>query len=178
MAALYTKMVARRSLALLIHALQKAREDFSRRPGELPFRVPPQEYRAVLAEFVAVVRAAGAVPILVTAPRRDLYRLGRNVMGDVNRIYDQYADITRQVAREKQVDLLDLAALFADPACDHYFSFDQIHFDFYTTEIGMTGPAAPGTQPGLERIALELHKTLRVIAGSQTWAQRHPRIQR
>ena len=172
MAAVYEKMVARRSLALLIHALQKAREGFSRHKGDLPFRVPPDEYRAVLAEFVAAVRAAGAVPILVTAPRRDLRPLGSNVLGDVNRIYDQYADITRQVAHDQQVDLLDLAALFAGPACDHYFSFDQIHFDHCTTEIGVTGPAAPGAEPGLERIASEIHKTLRGSVGTKEWTQR------
>lgn len=172
LAAVYDRMVARRSLALLIHALQNAREGFARHKGDLPFRVPPDEYRAVLGEFVAAVRSAGAVPILVTAPHRDLRRLGPNVLGDVNRICDQYADITRQVARAQQVDLLDLAALFADPACDHYFSFDQIHFDLYTTEIGMTGPAAPGAEPGLERIAAELHKTLRGIVGTKEWTQR------
>jgi hypothetical protein len=41
-----------------------------------------------------------------------------------------------------------------------------------TTEIGMTGPAAPGAEPGLERIASEIHKTLRGIVGRKKWTQR------
>ncbi|MCX6997751.1 MAG: hypothetical protein NTV49_11845 [Kiritimatiellaeota bacterium] len=64
------------------------------------------------------------------------------------------------------------AALFADPACDRFFSYDQIHFDLYTTESGMTQPAPPGAQPGLERIALEIHKTLRGIVRGEEWASR------
>jgi hypothetical protein len=51
-------------------------------------------------------------------------------------------------------------------------STDQIHFDLYTTEIGMTGPAAPGAEPGLERIASEIHKTVRGIVGRKEWTQR------
>jgi lysophospholipase L1-like esterase len=115
-------------------------------------RVPPADYRATLKEFVRDIRAAGAAPLLITAPRRNLQesvvrsRHARSV-AEAEALHDQYVEITREVARETGAPLLDLAEIFKGPECDAYFSGDGIHFE----------------QDGLDRIAAELYQALQAI---------------
>lgn len=97
------------------------------------FRVPPDEYVQVLTEFIADIRAAGAQPLLITAPRRHVTPGKRKFPEyeakiDFNATHDHYAELTRRVAREQDVALLDLHATFADPAYDRAFMADGIHF--------------------------------------------------
>ncbi|MBU0715919.1 MAG: hypothetical protein KJ964_11235, partial [Verrucomicrobia bacterium] len=102
-------------------------------------RVAPDEYRSTLEAFVREIRAADAIPVLITAPRRSLTQ---NVVAKKHvisveqghRTHDEYVEITRQVARESNVELLDLANLFTNQACDGYFAPDGIHFDNYVLE--------------------------------------------
>lgn len=117
------------------------------------FRVPPDMYRATLAEFIRHIRQAGAQPILITAPRRGLTA---SVVGsgharsieEVEVAHDEYVAITRDVALAEKVALLDLAAQFADPAYDRMFMRDGIHLK----------------QDGLEAIAAALHAKLTELA--------------
>ncbi|MFN2350949.1 MAG: SGNH/GDSL hydrolase family protein [Kiritimatiellia bacterium] len=117
--------------------------------SEPGFRVPPDEYAQVLTEFVQAIRAAGARPLLITAPRREVQLVKPKFLEtaakiDFNAVHDQYAEITRQVSRQTGADLLDLHQLGADPVFDKYFSGDGIHF----------------RQAGLEQIADAIHAKL------------------
>ena len=72
---------------------------------ERVLRVPPDEYRSVLKAFIKEIRAAGAIPLLITAPRRSLTSavVGKRYVVSIeegNRTHDQYIDITRKVAQE------------------------------------------------------------------------------
>lgn len=113
------------------------------------YRVPHPVYEATLKEFVREIRGIGAVPVLITAPRRDLteavVRSGHaRSVEEVHRVHAEYLDLTRKVAAETGTPLLDLAELMADPAYDAMFSKDGIHFE----------------QPGLKFIAAQLHAKL------------------
>lgn len=120
------------------------------------FRVPPGEYAAILTEFVKDIRAAGARPLLITAPRREV-GVNRNKFPeamakiDFNAVHDEYAELTRQVAVQTRADLLDLHAMGAAPEFDPYFSDDGIHF----------------RQQGLQYIAEAIYHKLRAMAAAQ-----------
>lgn len=113
-------------------------------------RVPEEEYRATLAAFAADIRSAGAVPVIMTAPRaerlaQDLVRGGNaRSVEEAAILHDRYVAITREVAKEKGIALLDLAALFAGNAGAGLFQRDGVHL----------------TGAGLERVAGELHAFL------------------
>ena len=137
-------------------------------------RVPPEEYRETLTELIAAVRAAGAVPVLVTAPRRaqteELFKKSyARSIAEAEQFHDQYVAITRDVARQQHATVLDLAALFAGPECDGYFAPDGIHFDLYPKEQAIHQLVPPGWQPGLNRVATELHHTLQQLVGGDEW---------
>lgn len=128
-------------------------------------RVPPEEYERVLRAFVKEAREIGCLPILLTAPRRELgeglVRAGHaeSVEAIILR-HDAYNDIVRKVAREIGAPLLDLAQLMAGPEHDASFAADGIHFDAYSTEHQ---PRPPDRQPGLETIAGALHAKIREL---------------
>ncbi len=113
----------------------------------LVLRVPPELYRATLTQFVNEIRAAGAVPLLITAPSRSLTKSavkGRTIRSieEGNRTHAEYVAITREVAESTGAHLLDLAAIMESPEYDSLFSADGIHFE----------------QPGLEFIARRIHE--------------------
>ncbi|MDD5678643.1 MAG: GDSL-type esterase/lipase family protein [Kiritimatiellae bacterium] len=153
------------------HLAARKRED-----ARVP-RVAPDEYLATLKAFVREIRAAGAFPILITAPRRSLTQ---NVVDKKhvisveqgNRVHDEYVEITRRAALDANVELLDLASLFTNQACDVYFAPDGIHFDYYAEEEHMTNN--PPSQLGLMRIAAELDKKVRDITRSPSWQTQRP----
>ena len=137
-------------------------------------RVPPEAYRETLTELIGAVRAAGAVPVLITAPRRaqteELFKKSyARSIAEAEQFHDQYVAITRDVARQQHVAVLDLAALFAGPECDGYFAPDGIHFDLYPKEQAIHQLVPPGWQPGLNRVATELHHTLQQLVGGDEW---------
>ena len=117
--------------------------------GGRTLRVPLDRYARTLADLIAEVRQAGAIPIVLTAPRREVAP-GGNHPPNANELHDQYVETTRQVARETGADLLDLAALFAAPECDPLFLKDGIHF----------------TEDGLQKIADLLHGRLQEMAAA------------
>lgn len=112
-------------------------------------RVPAPMYRATLTEFVANIRAVGAIPLLITASRRNLtdaiVQSGHATnVDEMELVHDEYVKITREVAATTGAPLLDLAEIMAGPEFDEMFSGDGIHFD----------------QPGLDFIAEQLHAKL------------------
>ncbi|MBU1693948.1 MAG: hypothetical protein KKC51_08280 [Verrucomicrobia bacterium] len=113
-------------------------------------RVPPEEYRQNLLALVTEIRAAGAVPILITAPRAStltpLLAANRQVarIEDAYRLHDEYCEITREVAKETGAPLLDLARIFREESLDALFSDDGIHL----------------VKDGRRRIAEEIYKLL------------------
>jgi lysophospholipase L1-like esterase len=137
-------------------------------------RVPPQEYHDLLFRFIREIRAANAIPVLLTAPRRHLSatlveKHHAHTVAEAEQLHDQYVAITRTVALEGHAELLDLAALMADPACDAFFRPDGIHFDYCEQEGNMLND--PPTQPGLQRIAAELDQKIRAITRSPAWQE-------
>ncbi|MDR0994089.1 MAG: GDSL-type esterase/lipase family protein [Verrucomicrobiota bacterium] len=100
---------------------------------EKTYRVPLEEYEDVLEALVADIRNQGAVPVVLTAPRRALHpvlvKTGHaRSPEEAERVHDEYVEATRNIAREKKVELLDLAELFAAPEYDGIFLYDGIHF--------------------------------------------------
>ena len=149
-------------------------------PGDRGPRVPPENYRAALVQLVGSIRAAGAVPVLLTAPRRkQSTELIKKCYAwstiAAEQIHDRYVDITRDVARQQTVTLLDLAALFAGPECDGYFAPDGIHFDLYPKEQAIHQTVPPHWQPGLNRVAAELHHTLQQMISGDEWKSKMQR---
>ncbi len=123
-------------------------------------RVPPDEYREALTELVRKIKASGATPVVITAPRRELTEelLKKNYARDLDEAeatHDRYIEITREVAATENAPLFDLAKILEGSENDHLFAPDGIHFDYYMREGYLT--ADPATQPGLERIGAELY---------------------
>lgn len=130
--AMYNLLKRKRCFMLLFNLCANGNQGLPVRdqPG---FRVPPEEYTDTLTELVREVRAAGARPLLMTAPRRAVeanqYKFPAAAAGiDFNAVHDAYAELTRQVAARTGAELLDLHALGAAPEFDQYFSRDGIHF--------------------------------------------------
>jgi len=132
------------------------------RPGSLEptrkepgFRVPPKQYRAVLQKFITDIRAAGARPLVIMAPRRDANQRTREEFADIemdfNKVHDQYLEITRQVAEEENADLLDLQHMFASTQYDKCFEDDRIHMK----------------QPGLTHVATALYQKIQEMISQE-----------
>lgn len=100
---------------------------------ELGPRVPHEEYAWTLRTFVQEVRAAGAVPVLITAPRANrlsevLLEKQAHTLEEATRWHDEYVEITRSVGRELNVVVVDLAAVMKGPPDGEMFTGDGIHF--------------------------------------------------
>jgi lysophospholipase L1-like esterase len=144
--------------------------------AERPFRVPPKEYRATLEQMIHDARDIGAIPLLITGPRRNLTeslvsKKFAHSPAEAQQIHDRYVAITREVARDTHTDLLDLATLFAGPECNSYFAADGIHFDQYGDEGTIADDLR--SQPGLQHVAAELDAKIREIVQSQKWRAFH-----
>ncbi len=150
--ALLNALHRKRFYAFMVHA---ARGTVKPDSGEtMAVRVPPETYARTLREWVDEIRADGAIPILLTAPRaaRLASQVVRNNkladMEEALAIHDRYVELTRRVANEKDVEIVDLAARFSGPDAAPLFSGDGIHF----------------RKEGLRRIADEIHAHLRAMA--------------
>lgn len=168
---LFEILKKKRFFMFLVTALNPARQ-YARVQNDLDVRVQPDEYRWALGALIAEIRAANAVPIVITAPRGPLtsqLELKRYVhsIAAGEKIHDQYVAITRDVARQKQAVLLDLAETFKNPKFQKYLAPDGIHFDSYGAEGDMTND--PPSQPGLEMVAAELYKAVVEATQSPDW---------
>jgi len=165
----------KRSFGLVVWAMAPIHQVATRpAAGRVP-RVAPDEYYATLKAFVREIRAAGAVPLLITAPRRALSAeiVAKEYAPSVDagqRIHDAYADLTRRAARDSGADLLDLAKIFGASDCDSLFAADGVHFDHYALEGRHPNP--PAEQPGLSRIGEELDRAIRAQVSSPDWPSR------
>ena len=165
-----TKLLRKKRFGqLLIKAMTPGRNvAITKVNGELPadieerYRVPPDEYRYTLSRFVREVRDAGALPIVITAPRGPVltHHLVKNGQGSsieqLDRAHAQYIRISREVARDLDAELLDLAAMFDNEASIPLFNGDGIHL----------------TQDGLWRIGEAIHEKLREVTQTPAWQER------
>jgi lysophospholipase L1-like esterase len=148
-ALLYERLRSKRAFMLLAHLAGRGEHLAVGRNAGPVFRVPPEEYRDVLVEFVEAIRDVGAHPILMTAPRgktdlniNHVRFPDRDV--DLNQVHDEYVEITRAVAEAHDVVLLDLHRLWKDKRDGPLFTSDGIHL----------------TDAGLQRVAELLKQEL------------------
>jgi lysophospholipase L1-like esterase len=133
----------------IVRAVSVLRESVSgpsRASGTPVLRVPPAEFSGNLREMIGVVRAAGALPLLVTAPTsmtastpasefellRDISTTG---FATPKALHDAYVEAVRMAAASEKTALCDAAARLE---VDGSFIADHIHF----TESGMDRLAA------------------------------------
>ncbi len=104
--------------------------DFYRKDGIHP-QVTPEDYRANLTNMVEQVRALDAVPILITSPIITETASGgaaRYPEGSVNAALDVYVEIMREVAKDMDVDLVDIHKLGDDSySASEFLSGDGVH---------------------------------------------------
>lgn len=126
----------KRICAVLSKAVARLREGGEgRSPGDTRVpRVPPVEYTTTLKHIIAEIRANGAVPLVLTAPRRSLTQTlvksgHARSPEEAEELHDHYVELTRQAAAEEGAEILDLAAMLAGPEYDDgYFMEDGIHW--------------------------------------------------
>lgn len=126
-------------------------------------RLPPEDFRLTMRQFVKEIRDCGAKPILVAAARRripeDYVSKGcARTRDEFERQHDEYAQIVRDVAKETGATLVDLQKMMAGRECDGWFASDAIHLDFYDSE----GNIEPWSkeQPGLRFVARTMYNAI------------------
>lgn len=104
-----------------VQLLTKAYVGFHRRQQDRPgLRVPIESFRNNLIQMVAAARSMGTIPVLLTAPTshqkgREPSFFGLRWVTDLDELvprHREYVEIVRQVAKEKNVIVCDLAAEF------------------------------------------------------------------
>ncbi len=127
-----------RSLRLVQLANKVAITLERRRHAHVPLRVSPEQFRSNIALMVRAARAAGVVPLLITAPTshaigrepRYLEKRWIDNLADLVPLHQRYVQIVREVAAQEGAPLCDLAAEFdAIPRQDRdaMFNADGIH---------------------------------------------------
>jgi lysophospholipase L1-like esterase len=133
--------------------------------GDKPlyYRVSEEEFRENLTKFVAEIRAVGAVPILLTAPRAttlSAHLASRQkqciTVAQATKAHDDYASIVREVAQEQNAALLDLHTIMAAEELQPLFQKDGIHF-------GLEGLAYVGGQ---------IYEAVEAVVESEEWKTR------
>jgi lysophospholipase L1-like esterase len=135
-AALYRILRMKRFGQLLLSL--SSQRNLVQKPNESGVRVPPEEYTQTLLKFVAEVRDAGAVPILMTSPRAAtisralVHRHQALSVEEAIRAHDEYNDIVRKVSEDTNTPLIDLARKLTGDEYAGLFSDDGIHFNSST----------------------------------------------
>jgi len=100
--------------------------------GETP-RASAHEFEGNLRFIVSKVKSIDAKPILVTpvpmSPSYHLANLPAYVEHGLNYLVDEYADITRRLARELRIPLIDVHRVFSDDEKTQEYVPDGIHPD-------------------------------------------------
>ena len=160
-------VLARRTLGRLVLRMADrghrwtATRTKGRKEGDRVIRVPPEDFRNILREFVREIRAIGATPVLLTAPRKSVIPedyVNHNqakTTEEFKQMHDQYAQIVREVCRETGAPLLDMQRIICGPEWDPHFARDAIHFDGYDHEGQMK--LYSEEQPALRRFARALY---------------------
>jgi len=131
-AAIMEAMQKKKSYAWLAGMIKKPVE-YNSANDQRGVRVPPEIYASTLTSLIEEVRKAGAIPVVLTAPRRSLHESaveGGSVRTtqEGEQLHDHYVEITRRVAESTGAELVDLAKVFEDPENDGLFMDDGIHF--------------------------------------------------
>jgi len=129
------EIVRRKRFGQLLVMLVTPGRNFAVRKLDDCLRVPREEYVATLGRFVTEIREAGAVPVVITAPRaskvtKALVRNGQaKSVEEALALHDEYVELTRRVARESGAALLDLAADFLEEGDYEWdlFKGDGVH---------------------------------------------------
>lgn len=123
-----------------VQLLTKAYVGFHRRQQDRPgLRVPIESFRNNLIQMVDTARSMGTIPVLLTAPTS--HQKGRepdffalrwvNDLDELVPRHREYVEIVRQVAKEKNVIVCDLAAEFdklpKEEVKDKLFTEDGVH---------------------------------------------------
>ncbi len=124
----------------LVHLVKRARLGWlASKQSRRPLRVAPEDFRRNLVEIVQVSRAAGIVPVLITAPTAHVLgeepeRLAERHIEDVRNViplHQRYVSIVREVAAAEDALLCDAARHFEAPSraerAAHFFIDDGIH---------------------------------------------------
>lgn len=121
------------ALSKAVSRMREGGEGRSAGDARVP-RVPPVEYASTLKRMIEEIRANGAAPLVLTAPRRSLTQTlvksgHARSPEEAEALHDRYVELTRQVAEEEGAELLDLAAMVAGSEYDEgYFMEDGIHW--------------------------------------------------
>jgi lysophospholipase L1-like esterase len=121
----------------VVQAAQKAWVALRGR-GAPGLRVAPEDYRRNLESMIDLARAHGIVPVLITAPTshrvgQEPQWLSKRHLPDLNRLvplHREYVMLTREVAREREAPLCDMAAVYetySPRELEEYFWEDGIH---------------------------------------------------
>jgi len=119
------------------------RDEWEKERGKTPMsygQASESAFRASLLRFVAIVRASGAVPVLMTQANRFLPEPDPDVGKSFQQVeedwrvsyaqykkhYDRFNDVTRSVAAEEDVLLVDLAAVIPQSSD---FMYDSVHLN-------------------------------------------------
>lgn len=91
-----------------------------------------EEHRKILTLFIATTKALGATPVLMTQankivgnPHFEARKTSAEFNETYRKLYAEFQNITRRVAKENKVILIDLAKEI--PAQDEYL-YDSVHF--------------------------------------------------
>jgi lysophospholipase L1-like esterase len=125
-----------RSAQLVFKGLVLWRASAKRR---MPNRVSPEDFRHNMRQMVRISRAAGIIPVLLTAPTsheigHEPQYLADRFLRDLSELvplHRQYVEIVREVARAEGALLCDLARAFEaiprDELRETYFQRDGVH---------------------------------------------------
>jgi pectinesterase len=103
--------------------------------------VPETSYRQYMTQYVDDARAAGIKPILVTS-------LSRRNWGHDGKIHDTlgpYVDVVKEIAREKDVPIIDLHA----KSIELYERLGKAEIDSLEPKKAATTPAEDPSAPGV-----------------------------
>ncbi|HMP73624.1 MAG TPA: SGNH/GDSL hydrolase family protein [Kiritimatiellia bacterium] len=96
-------------------------------------RVSPERYREALRSWLVDLKAEGVRPVVLTAPRAEalttalVHNRNAESVEEAEGLHDLYVDLTREVAREVGVRLVDLAGELPDVLSPRLFMRDGIH---------------------------------------------------
>lgn len=121
---------------------------FLRQPARFPKRrVSVDDFRHNLREMIRLARGHGITPVLLTAPTshekgREPQELKERFLpnpADLIPLHQRYVEVVRELAREEEVAILDLAQIFDNfprsEVEEKYFMRDGIHLSYEGNEI-------------------------------------------
>jgi len=163
-------ILGRRTLGrLILHAFDRGHvwtlSRSKEKKEERVTRVPAEDFRNIMRQFVREIRAIGATPILITAPRNTKVPhdyVDNNLAHSTEEFihgHDMYAEIIREVCRETGATLVDMQKFITGPEWENHFARDAIHLDFYDREGGMM--LGSEEQPALRYFAKQLYLAIK-----------------